>query len=187
MIKSYGSNNGKLRHQKVGGIQPAAKTRFNHGNVNVTVRKPSESHAGSNLKKAKVLRLKVRFPLLKERLHVLPRNHFTVNARPLPEIHQVRRRVKPRLVPRRSERRRQHVGHGALAIGPRHMNAPEQPRRPSQHLIEPNHPLQPRLIRPGLKPLLLHRRESLENILNQLLVFHTTNIIKKVAAEKVAT
>ena len=178
VVQADGRNNGKLRHQKVGGIKPAAKAGFYNGDVHMLIGKPAEGHAGGDFKETQVLRLKVRFPLLKERLNVLPRNHFPVNTCPLPEIHQVRRRVKASLVPCSSERRGQHVGHGALAIGPRHMNGPELPRRTTQHLIEPNHPLQPRLVRPGLEPLLLHRRESLEDILNQLLVFHTTNIRK---------
>ena len=96
VIKADGRNDAYERRYDIGAVKPASEARFYHSHINPSVGKPLESHAGSNFKKRQSLPV---VPLqkitnLRFGYHLCPRQRLE-NLDPLPEIHQMRRRIKP--------------------------------------------------------------------------------------------
>ena len=88
------------------------------------------------------------------------------DARPFPEIDQMGRGVESGAEADAGQGRGEKTRDGALAVRPGDMDAPEGPFGMAQGLAEALHPRQSRLVGRG-KIRLLHRREPLEDLLEQ--------------------
>ncbi len=178
MVKSDIRDHAHRRGYDICAVQPPSKPGFHHRHIHFLLGEPVEGHSRGNLKKGQVQPVHIFPPFLHEIPDRLPADQFQLPAvspapvndpHPLAEIQNMRGSVQPRPQPHRSADRSQHIGHGTLAVRPRHMDGDILPMRMTQQGIHGHHTVDSRLICPGT--YFLKRRETREEFPYHHIVF----------------
>ena len=141
------------RQQDVGGVEPPAQPRLDHGDLHVALREVVEGQRGGHLEEREFQLLHAVAVLVHEIDHFLFGNHLPVDADALAEVVQVGRGVEPRAVAGLLQHRGEDVRHGAFAVGACDVDGEEVALRIAQVTAERGDAFETRFI--GLCALLL--------------------------------
>ena len=157
-------------------IEPTSHTHLNHRDLHTVSGKTVERNGCCNLEKRRlnpVDRLAIPFYELDD---LLLADLLSIDPDPLTKILQMGRRKESRSVSGRHQRRSNHVRHGPLPIGSRHMDRLDLPVRITQHCLQCIYPLETGFV--GTASDVLKNRKRVKQKVERLLISHLSFLIK---------
>ena len=90
MVEAYRSHRRRTRSEHVGRVQPAAESRFDHGDVDVLSHEPLEREGSSQLEEGRAYLFRRGNLPLEKLEHGLFRDRSAIDGNPLAEVDEVR-------------------------------------------------------------------------------------------------
>ena len=165
MIERDVSDDAEARVNHVGRIQTPAHADLKHNHVRPVPREILKAHRGERFKKAGMPR-QIAFshqpfsgPVdhIMEHGEIVVGDRFAIEANPLVDANQMRRRIEPRLQPRSLQNGRQSSGRRTFAVGARDQHSWETILRMPQRREQHAHVRQIELVRRRLRQLVAQR------------------------------
>ncbi len=157
-------------HDDVRGVEPSAEPRLDHGDLHVALREVVESQRCGHLEERELRGDHCVVVLVHEIDHLLLGDHLAIDADAFAEVLQVGRGEQSGAVSGLLQHGGDHVRHGALAVGARHVDGEEVALRVADAAAECGDAVEARFV--GREPFGFVGRKRREEEFERLGVVH---------------